>query len=361
MANIQKKVQSILNRRLEGGRISTKDAFFLYQNAPLSLLIKIAHSIKFKLFGKKVFFIQNVHVEPTNYCIYKCKFCSFHKDPNEPMFWEDDINTIINKINNLPHSLKEIHITGGVHPQRDLQWYLNLLHEIKNIRPSLQIKAFTAIEIQFMAKKSGKSIAETLQLLKNAGLDALAGGGAEIFNHNVRKQLCPEKGEAQIWLNIHKQAHQLKIVSNATMLYGHIETIQDRIEHMNNIRLLQDETQGFNCFIPLKFRHQQNFLSHIQELPLVDDLKVFALSRIFFDNILHIKAYWPMIGREKAALLIHAGADDIDGTIYDSTKIYTMAGSEEQKPMISVEELKALIKSENFIPVERDLFYNELS
>jgi len=361
MTYINKKVQNILNHRIKGERITAEEALFLYLNAPLSILLKTAYTIKFNAFGKKVYYIQNVHVEPTNYCIYKCKFCSFHKEPHEPLFWEDEIDTIIERINLLPPSLREIHITGGVHPHRGLEWYLSLLVNLKKLRPSIQIKAFTAIEIQFMAKKSGKSTSEALLLLKNAGLDSLAGGGAEIFDAKVRQQLCPEKGDAQMWLNIHEQAHRLNIVSNATMLYGHIESIEHRLEHMNTLRILQDKTQGFNCFIPLKFRHQHNFLSHIQELPFIEDMKIFALSRIFFDNIPHIKAYWPMIGREKATLLLHAGADDIDGTIYDSTKIYTLAGSEEQKPMITVDALKSLIQAEGFIPIERDLFYNEIS
>lgn len=360
MADINKKTNAILKSCLRGQRLSIKDAIFLYQHASLSALVHAAYTIKHRLYGKKVFYIQNVHVEPTNYCVYKCKFCSFHKEPYEQKFWQYDIETIINKISKTPDTIKEIHITGGVHPHRDLNWYLSLLQQLKKIRPHAQIKAFTAIEIHFMCKKSSITIKKGLSLLKEAGLDSLAGGGAEIFNAEIRQQLCPEKGDASLWLNIHEEAHSLGIVSNATMLYGHIETIEHRIEHMGILRAMQDNTGGFNCFIPLKFRNQQNFLSEIKELSLVEDIRLFAISRLFFDNIPHIKAYWPMIGREKALLLLNAGADDIDGTIYDSTKIYVMAGSEEQKPMITVEELKTLIKSENFIPVERDLFYKEL-
>lgn len=360
MTDTEKKTNAILKSCLRGRRLSLKDAIFLYHHASLSALVQASYKVKYSLYGKKVFYIQNVHVEPTNYCIYKCKFCSFHKEPDEQKFWQYDTETIIYKISKTPDSIKEIHITGGVHPHRDIDWYLHLLKQLKKIRPNAQIKAFTAIEIHFMCKKSNKTISECLSLLKEAGLDALAGGGAEIFNTQIRNQLCPEKGDASLWLNIHEEAHKLGIVSNATMLYGHIETIEHRIEHMGILRAMQDNTGGFNCFIPLKFRNQQNFLSEIKELPLVEDIRLFAISRLFFDNIPHIKAYWPMIGRDKALLLLNAGADDMDGTIYDSTKIYVMAGSEEQKPMITVEELKTLIKSENFIPVERDLFYKEL-
>ncbi|GAB4447624.1 MAG: aminofutalosine synthase MqnE [Bacteroidales bacterium] len=359
--DIKKKEISLLKSCLSGNRLSVNDALFLYKHASLAGLIQAAFKYKYQLYGKKVFYIQNVHIEPTNYCVYKCKFCSFHKEPNEQNFWEDDIKQIIEKTAKIPTSIKEIHITGGVHPHRDLYWYIRLLKQIKEIVPAAQIKAFTAIEIRYMCIKANISIGEGLFMLQKAGLDSLAGGGAEIFNSEIRNQLCPEKGDALLWLNVHKEAHKLGIVSNATMLYGHIEKIEHRIEHMATIRAMQDETNGFNCFIPLKFRNQQNPLSEIKELPFLEDVRLFAISRLFFDNIPHIKAYWPMIGRDKAVVLLNAGADDLDGTIYDSTKIYTLAGSEEQKPMISVEELKALIQNEKFIPVERDLFYKELS
>lgn len=359
--NEKEKIDLILDKALQRVRITKEEAIFLYRNASLSSLMNVAFAIKQRKFKNKVFYIDNVHIEPTNYCVYKCKFCSFHREPSNTDFWEDDINLIVNKLKKLPQSITEIHITGGVHPNRDLFWYVDLLKAIKEIRPLTNIKAFTAIEINYMCKKAKKSIKEGLRLLKETGLDSLAGGGAEIFNKDIRSKLCPEKGDAKIWLNIHKEAHNIGIVSNATMLYGHIETIEHRIEHMAIIRTLQDETHRFNCFIPLKFRKHNNFLSHLIELPLVEDLKLFALSRIFFDNIPHLKAYWPMIGRDKAVLLLYAGADDLDGTIYNTTKIYSMAGSEEQKPSISKQELKTLIENEKFIAVERNLFYEEIS
>ncbi len=355
------KTDFIINKALQQSRITKEEAIFLYQNSSLSSLMNTAYALKQSKFNDKVYYIDNVHIEPTNYCVYKCKFCSFHKEPGENNFWEEDIYLIVKNLIKLPESITEIHITGGVHPQRDLLWYVEMLKAIKASRPLANIKAFTAIEINYMCKKANKSINEGLMLLKKAGLDSLAGGGAEIFNKSIRRQLCPEKGNAEMWLNIHKEAHQAGIISNATMLYGHIESIEHRLEHMEIIRTLQDETHGFNCFIPLKFRKQYNFLSHLNELPFTEDLKLFAISRIFLDNIHHLKAYWPMLGREKAALLLYAGADDIDGTIYDSTRIYSMAGSEEQKPSISKQELKTLIENEKFIPVERNLFYKEIS
>lgn len=211
-----------------------------------------------------------------------------------------------------------------------------------------------------MSKLSSLSVSETLVALKNSGLSSLAGGGAEILNDEIRMRLCPEKGKSSTWIDVHKEAHQQGIPSNATMLYGHIEKIEQRIEHMAIIRNIQDETHGFQAFIPLKFRNQNNYLSHINEVTFIEDVKTFALARIFFDNIDHIKAYWPMIGKNKAAFLLHAGADDIDGTIYNSTRIYSMSGSEEQQPSITKEELMEIITRENFMPVERDIFYQRL-
>ncbi len=352
-------IDKIIEKRLKEQRITVNEALFLYKSASLSKLLYASYQIKDFLFGKKVFYVQNVHIEPTNYCVNKCKFCAFHKEPDENNFWEYSQNEILQRLQHIPETVSEIHITGGVHPDRDLDWYATLLKKIKLARPSADIKAFTAIEINYMCKKSGVTISEGLRKLKENGLSSLAAGGAEIFNPDIRKQLCPEKGPADIWINIHRQAHQLGIVSNASMLYGHIETPEHRLEHLNTIRQLQDETNGFNAFIPLKFRRQHNFLSYLDELPFIEDLKIIAISRLFLDNIPHIKTYWPMLGKDKSFICLHAGADDLDGTIYNSTKIYSMAGSEEQLPSLSTEEITEKILEEGFIPVERNLFYQE--
>lgn len=350
----------IIDKILSNQRISQQEALIIYQQLPLSKTVELAHYIKKQRFGEDVYYIQNVHIEPTNRCVYRCRFCSFHKQPGENLFWEYSIEDIQNFLKKIPKTIKEIHITGGVHPHRDIEWYLNLLKNIKKIHPQAQIKAFTAIEIYYMSKLSSLSVSETLVALKNSGLSSLAGGGAEILNDEIRMRLCPEKGKSSTWIDVHKEAHQQGIPSNATMLYGHIEKIEQRIEHMAIIRNIQDETHGFQAFIPLKFRNQNNYLSHINEVTFIEDVKTFALARIFFDNIDHIKAYWPMIGKNKAAFLLHAGADDIDGTIYNSTRIYSMSGSEEQQPSITKEELMEIITRENFMPVERDIFYQRL-
>ena len=351
----------IVDKVLSNQRITEKEALFLYNQLPLSKLVELAHYIKTYRFDKQVFFIQNVHIEPTNSCVHRCKFCSFHKQPGEELFWEYSIEEIQNFLKTIPKTIQEIHITGGVHPRRDIGWYRELLFAVKEIHPQAQIKAFTAIEIHYMAKLSSLSISDTLTMLKNAGLNSLAGGGAEILNDKIRMQLCPEKGQSSLWIAIHKEAHSLGIPSNATMLYGHIEKIEHRIEHMAIIRSIQDETHGFHAFIPLKFRNQNNYLSHVNEVSFIEDVKTFALARIFLDNMDHIKAYWPMIGKDKAAFLLHAGADDIDGTIYNSTRIYSMSGSEEQKPSITKNELMEIIIREKFVPVERNIFYQKLN
>jgi aminodeoxyfutalosine synthase len=233
-----------------------------------------------------------------------------------------------------------------------------MIREIKKIIPEIHVKAFTAVELDFMIKKARLSIKEGLIKLKEYGLDSIPGGGAEIFNEKIRAEVCDEKSSSELWLNIHKTAHQVGIPSNATILYGHIESYADRINHMSRLRDLQDETGGFNTYIPLKFRKENNRLSYIGEVNTIEDLKNYAVSRIFLDNFDHIKAYWPMIGKATAQLSLSYGVDDIDGTIDDSTKIYSMAGAEDTSPTMSSEELIALIKEVKRIPVERDTVYN---
>lgn len=254
----------------------------------------------------------------------------------------------------------EVHIVGGVHPKMNLYFFAELLQKIKSHRPELHIKGFTAVELDYMFRKAKLSVEEGLELLHNAGLDSLPGGGAEIFDEKIREQICADKVDANGWLNIHRNAHLMGLHSNATMLYGHIENYKHRIDHMERLRSLQDETGGFNTFIPLKFRNKGNDMSNIPETSVLEDMKVYAVSRIFLDNFAHIKAYWPMLGRQRAQLTLSFGVNDLDGTIDDSTKIYSMAGSEEQNPSLSTAELVALIKQVKREPVERDTLYNEI-
>ncbi len=254
----------------------------------------------------------------------------------------------------------EVHIVGGVHPKLDLYFFGELLSKIKTHRPDLHIKAFTAVELDYMFRKAKLSAAEGVAYLKEKGLDSIPGGGAEIFDETIRMQICPDKADAERWLEIHKAVHDAGLRSNATILYGHIENYSHRIDHLRRLRALQDKTGGFQTFIPLKFRNKENDMSAVSEVTLIEDLKMYAVSRIYLDNFDHIKAYWPMIGRSTAQLTQSFGVDDLDGTIDDSTKIYTMAGSEEQVPVLSTEQLVDLIRQSERTPVERDTLYNKL-
>jgi aminodeoxyfutalosine synthase len=254
--------------------------------------------------------------------------------------------------------ITEVHVVGGVHPKMDVHFFAELLRRIKAHRPDLHIKGFTAVELDYMFRKARLTREEGLGLLHEAGLDSLPGGGAEIFDPSVREQICADKVDADGWLDIHATAHRLGMHSNATLLYGHVENYGHRIDHMERLRRQQDETGGFNTFIPLKFRNRDNEMSHIPEVSLIEDLKMYAVARIYMDNFPHLKAYWPMLGRQQAQLTLSFGVNDIDGTIDDSTRIYSMAGSEEQSPTMNTSELVNLIRQAGRLPVERDTLYN---
>jgi aminodeoxyfutalosine synthase len=350
---------SIAELSLSGGRISTEQASYLYQHASLNFAGSIANYIREKLHGDKTYFNKNIHIEPTNICVYSCKFCSYSRKEGQEGSWEMESSQILSKIGGYPKgSITEVHIVGGVHPDKDVHYFAGILRSIKQQFPWLHIKAFTAVELEYMIKKAGMGISQGLIYLKEAGLDSIPGGGAEIFDTEIRRQICGEKSRAGTWLRIHRQAHLAGIPSNATMLYGHIENYGHRAEHMEKLRQLQDETGMFNAFIPLKFKSANNELSYIKETSHIDDLKNYAIARIFMDNIPHIKAYWPMIGKDSAQMSLAYGVDDIDGTIDDTTKIYSMAGSAEAKPMMNTEQMAGLIRQVKRLPVERDSVYN---
>jgi aminodeoxyfutalosine synthase len=263
---------------------------------------------------------------------------------------------IVKKYDGKPET--EVHIVGGVHPKMNLPYFGELLRRIRQHRPDLHIKAFTAVELDYMFRKAKLSVEEGVQFLKDAGLNSIPGGGAEIFDEEIRSKICADKVDGKGWLQIHEAVHNAGLHSNATMLYGHIEKYEHRIDHMRRLRELQDKTSGFNTFIPLKFRNGDNDMSHIPEVSLIEDLKLYAVARLYLDNFPHIKAYWPMLGRKNAQLTLLFGVDDIDGTIDDTTKIYSMAGSEEQSPAMTTEEIVALIRQVKRKPVERDTLYN---
>ncbi|MFN8256662.1 MAG: aminofutalosine synthase MqnE [Bacteroidales bacterium] len=349
----------IAEKIIDGKRINDKEGISLFENGDLGFLGSLANLVRERKHGNKTYFNRNFHIEPTNICIYNCKFCSYVRKQGQEGAWEYSLDDILEKVK--PYKNKqvtEVHIVGGVHPRRDLHYYGNMISEIKKVIPEIHVKAFTAIELDFMIRKSKVSIKEGLQMLKEYGLDSIPGGGAEIFDDEIRSQVCDEKSSAQLWLDIHRTAHLTGIPSNATILYGHIEKYTHRVDHMRRLRELQDETGGFNTFIPLKFRKENNKLSYIGEVTTIEDLKNYAVSRLYLDNFDHLKAYWPMIGKQTTQLSLSFGVDDIDGTIDDSTKIYSMAGVEDKSPTMSIHELTSLIKEVNRIPIERGTLYN---
>lgn len=356
--NLPVQLKKIAEKVISEERISSSEAVELFYSSNLSLLGFLADTVKKKKNGNYVFYNRNFHIEPSNICINNCKFCSYKRKKGRKGAWEYSIDEILQLVKDHGHSgATEVHIVGSVHPDRDVYFYADMLKAIKNEAPHLHIKAFTATEIEYMCKIAGITIEDGLQILKDAGLQSMPGGGAEIFDETLRDKICFGKTSSEEWLRIHYTAHRLGIPSNATILYGLLENYEHRADHMQRLRDLQDKTKGFNAFIPLKFKHKNNAFAGIKETTLIEDLKNYAVSRIYLDNIPHIKAYWPMIGRESAQLALNFGVDDLDGTIEDSTKIYSMAGGE-QRPSISSDELKRLINEMNLIPAERDSLYN---
>lgn len=359
-----KSLQNIVDKVLQNERITVEEGVLLFKEAELSFVGALANFIREKKHGNNTYFNKNFHVEPTNICVFDCKFCAYSKllrNKGDYDAWEMSEEDIIETVRSYENSeITEVHIVGGVHPKMGLNYFANLIKRIKEIRPELHVKAFTAVELEYMCRKAKVSYKEGLQVLKDHGQDSLPGGGAEIFDEGIRAEICNDKCSSEQWLSIHEAAHEIGMPSNATMLYGHIEKAEHLVDHMNRLRNLQDKTGGFNTFIPLKFRNGNNQMSHIKEVSVVQDLKTYAIARIFMDNFPHLKAYWPMIGRETAQLTLNYGVNDIDGTIDDSTKIYSMAGAEEQNPNMTTEEIVALIKQVGRKPMERDSVYNIL-
>ena len=343
-------------------RITAAEALLLLQQAPLWQLSELAVAAKRRVSGDMVYYNRNFHLEPTNVCLFECKFCSYRRKAGEQGAWDYSMEQVLDIVRSRKDSgATEIHIVGGVHPTNDLYYYAEMIRQIKQIMPQVAIKAFTAVELNYMIRQAGLTTAEGLQLLKEAGMESIPGGGAEIFAPEIRTKICPQKGSAEEWLELHRTAHGLGIDSNATMLYGHIESFEHRIDHLERLRTLQDKTGGINAFIPLKYRSANNPMSEIGETSVIDDLRTLAVSRLFLDNIPHIKAYWVMYGKSTAELALAFGADDIDGTIDDSTKIYSMAGAADTRPVMSIEDIERMCAAAGFRAVERDTHYRTLS
>lgn len=358
--NLVPGLRAIAEKVFAGKRISEAEGLLLFEQGEISFLGALANFIREKKHGGNTFFNRNFHIEPTNVCVYDCKFCSYSRMiKKREDGWEytmDDMMNIVKQYDGQP--VTEVHIVGGVLPQYDLDFYTAFFQKIKTHRPDLHIKALTPVEYHYIFKKAKISYAEGMKRMKEAGLDSMPGGGAEIFHPEIRQKICGGKCTGEQWLQIHEEWHKLGMRSNATILYGHIENYGHRIHHLEQLRQLQERTGGFQTFIPLKFRNQENQMSDVPEVTIVEDLKMYAVSRIYLDNFDHVKAYWPMLGRDNAQMTLAFGVDDIDGTIDDTTKIYSMAGSEEQTPAMSTRELVQLIKQVGRRPIERDTLYN---
>jgi aminodeoxyfutalosine synthase len=352
-------LQNIGHKVLSNERLTMDDGVLLFEQASLSYVGALANWVREQKHGSVTYFNRNFHIEPTNVCVFSCAFCAYSKlYAHREEGWELSIQQMLDIVKSYDNQpVTEVHIVGGVHPKMNLAFFTELLQAIKAHRPQLHIKAFTPVELDYMFKKAKVSIEEGMRLAHEAGLDSLPGGGAEIFHPDIRQQICNDKVDAEGWLAIHKAAHKLGMHSNATMLYGHIESYWHRVHHMEQLRLLQDETGGFNTFIPLKFRNKDNDMSHVAESSVVEDMRMYAIARLYMDNFPHLKAYWPMLGRQNAQLTLSFGVNDIDGTIDDTTKIYSMAGSEEQSPAMTTNELVSLIQQVKRVPVERDTLY----
>lgn len=361
-ATVSKELAAIADKVKNNERITDEECLLLFEKADLPFVGSLANFIRERMHGDKTYFNRNFHIEPTNVCVFTCNFCSYskvyaHRDEGWELTMEQMLD-MVKKYDGQP--VTEVHIVGGVHPKMNLEFFAELLRKIKAHRPDLHIKGFTAVELDYMFRKAKKTTEEGLKYLHEAGLDSLPGGGAEIFHPEIREQICADKVDGDGWLQIHETAHLLGMHTNATMLYGHIEKYWHRVDHMRRLRNLQDKTKGFNTFIPLKFRNMDNDMSNVPESSVIEDMRLYSIARIYMDNFPHLKAYWPMLGRQNAQLTLSFGVNDLDGTIDDTTKIYSMAGSEEQTPSMSTAELVSLIKQVKRKPIERGTLYNEI-
>ncbi|PMP62412.1 MAG: aminofutalosine synthase MqnE [Sulfurihydrogenibium sp.] len=355
-----KNIFPIIDKVLEGKRLSFEDGVKLFKTDDILTLGYLANYVTEKKNGKYAYFVINRQINPTNVCVLDCKFCAFAQmDKNDPKAYEMTYDQILEKAKYaVENGATEVHIVGGLHPEWNFERYLNIVSIIKKNFPHLHIKAFTAVEIDYFSQLSGLSYEEVLLKLKEAGLGSLPGGGAEIFSPNVRRIIAPKKIGYKKYLEIHKTAHRLGLHSTTTMLYGHVETYEDRVDHMIKIREAQDETGGFTCFIPLAYQPENNDLPVYDFTTGIDDLKTIAVSRLMLDNIDHIKAYWVMIGEKTAQVALNFGADDMDGTVMEE-KIAHFAGAQSPTQQ-QKEKLVRLIKEAGKIPVERDTLYNPI-
>lgn len=351
-------LEAIKRKVLSHQRLNAEDGLTLFRSNDLLALGRLATYATQSKNRDRVYFIQNMHINPTNICVNRCKFCAFSRSKGEAGSYEMSIDEILSKAREAEPGVREFHIVSGLHPDRPFEWYLEMLRKLKTEFPAVHLKAFTAVEIDYFSRISGLDLMQTLTKLQEAGLGSMPGGGAEIFNPGVRTKLCAEKINGDRWLDVIEAAHAVGLKTNATMLYGHIETYEDRVDHLIRLRNLQDKTRGFQAFIPLSFHSQNTEIKKSAYTTGFDDLKTLAASRLMLDNFDHIKAYWIMVGEKIAQISLHFGVNDLDGTVVQE-RITKAAGGMTDGSMTK-DELIALIKEAGRIPVERDTLYNEV-
>jgi aminodeoxyfutalosine synthase len=355
----QDRLQSIRDKVEAQQRLSFEDGVFLYDEADLFAVGQLANLVRERLNGNFAYYNVNTHLNPTNVCVYRCTFCAFRADLKSDKGYVMPDEQILERAAEADRrGATELHIVGGLHHQLPYAWYLNVVRIIHEAYPRLHLKAYTAVEWDWFERMTGRPTRELLAEFKEAGLGSLPGGGAEIFHPEVRDQICEHKADAASWFRIHREAHELGLRSNATMLYGHIEKPHHRIDHLIRLRELQDETGGFQTFIPLAFHPDNTKLAHLPKPNVLLDLRTMAIARLMLDNFPHIKAYWIMLGIPTAQLSLSFGADDIDGTVVHE-KIYHDAGSDSPQEL-TVAHLRRLIEEAGRVPVERDTLYRKV-
>ncbi len=340
-------------------RLTPADGELLFACPDLHALAELANEVRERRHGDVCWYNVNMHLNPTNVCVYRCDFCAFRSDlkgPNAYTMTDDQIRARAAEARDA--GATELHVVGGLHHLRDFDWYCHLLRLVKAEYPRLHVKAYTAVEVEWFARITKKPLRWVLEKLRDAGLDSMPGGGAEIFHPEVRGQLCEHKADEAMWLAVHRTAHEIGLRSNATMLYGHVENAAHRIDHLEKLRTLQDQTGGFQTFIPLAFHPENTKLSHIPKPSAFDDLRTMAVARLYLDNFAHIKAYWIMLGIGVAQAALWHGADDLDGTVVHE-KIYHAAGAETPQAL-TIDSLERLIREAARVPRERDTLYRPI-
>jgi len=352
-------MQTIIDKVLSGERLSFEDGLLLDEQCDLQTLGRLANVVRERKNGNFAWYNTNIHLSPTNVCVYRCRFCAFRADLRDEKAYTFTDQMLRDRVlEGRAGGATEIHVVGGLHHKKNFDWYLNVVRVIHETCPEIHIKAWTPVEINWFSFITKKPVRWVLEQMVEAGLGSMPGGGAEIFDEEVRRQICEHKADSDVWFDVHRTAHELGLRSNATMLYGHVEKARHRIDHLLRLRNLQDQTSGFQTFIPLAFHPENTELSEIVKPDILLDLRMVAVARLMLDNFDHIKAYWIMLGEQTAQLALSYGADDIDGTVVHEL-IYHDAGAKTPEGM-TVDQIHRLIREAGRIPVERDTLYRRV-